>query len=110
MNAPLVTAFRGHELLAASVLREVARVVWRATKESEPHRGAVLVFDDATGRVIDLRIKHDDVPVVRCVQWQQHVRVVTVFLLRHRRGVTCLLGKRSKKSSIAEKFGSTTLV
>ena len=60
MNAPLVTAFRGHELLAVGALREVARVVWRATKESEPHHGAVLVFDDATGRVIDLEMRGDE--------------------------------------------------
>jgi len=55
-----VTAFRGHELLAAGDLRDVARVVWRAVKEAAPHHGAVLVFDDATGRVIDFEMRGDE--------------------------------------------------
>ncbi len=60
MDSPMVTAFRGHELLAAGALRDVARVVWRAVKNAEPHHGAVLVFDDATGRVIDLEMRGDE--------------------------------------------------
>ncbi len=60
MSSPLVTAFRGHEQLAAGALRDVARVVWRAITEAEPHHGAVLVFDDATGRVIDLEMRGDE--------------------------------------------------
>lgn len=60
MDSPMVTAFRGHELLAAGALRDVARVVWRAVKHAEPHHGAVLVFDDATGRVIDLEMRGDE--------------------------------------------------
>lgn len=60
MDSPMVTAFRGHELLAAGELRDVARVVWRAVKEAEPHHGAVLVFDDASARVIDLEMRGDE--------------------------------------------------
>jgi uncharacterized protein len=55
-----VTAFRGHELLASGALRDVARVVWRAVKDAESHHGAVLVFDDATGRVIDFEMRGDE--------------------------------------------------
>jgi hypothetical protein len=55
-----VTAFRGHELLAAGALRDVARVVWRAVKDAESHHGAVLVFDDATGRVVDFEMRGDE--------------------------------------------------
>lgn len=60
MSTATVTAFRGHELLATGDLRNVARVVWRAVKEAEPHHGAVLVFDDATGRVIDFEMRGDE--------------------------------------------------
>ena len=60
MSTATVTAFRGHELLAAGALRDVARVVWRAVKDAEPHHGAVLVFDDATGRVIDFEMRGDE--------------------------------------------------
>lgn len=60
MTSTTVTAFRGHALLAAGELRDVARVVWRAVKNAEPHHGAVLVFDDATGRVIDLEMRGDE--------------------------------------------------
>jgi len=38
----------------------VARVVWRAVKDAESHHGAVLVFDDATGRVIDFEMRGDE--------------------------------------------------
>ena len=60
MSAPMVTAFRGHQLLAAGPLREVARIVWRAVKDPSPSNVAVLVFDDATGRVIDLEMRGDE--------------------------------------------------
>ena len=60
MSTATVTAFRGHELLATGDLRDVARVVWRAVKEAEPHHGAVLVFDDATGRVVDFEMRGDE--------------------------------------------------
>ncbi len=60
MSAPMVTAFRGHQLLAAGPLREVARIVWRAMKNPSPSNVAVLVFDDATGRVIDLEMRGDE--------------------------------------------------
>ena len=60
MSTATVTAFCGHELLAAGALRDVARVVWRAVKDAEPHHGAVLVFDDATGRVIDFEMRGDE--------------------------------------------------
>lgn len=60
MSTPTVTAFRGHERLATGALRDVARVVWRAVKDAESHHGAVLVFDDATGRVIDLEMRGDE--------------------------------------------------
>lgn len=60
MSPATVTAFRGHEVLAAGALRDVARVVWRAVKDAESHQGAVLVFDDATGRVIDFEMRGDE--------------------------------------------------
>jgi len=59
-GSPMVTAFRGHELLAAGALRDVAQVVWRAVKGAEPQHGSVLVFDDATARVIDLEMRGDE--------------------------------------------------
>ena len=60
MSLATVTAFRGHELLATGALRDVARVVWRAVKDAESHLGTVLVFDDATGRVVDLEMRGDE--------------------------------------------------
>ena len=60
MSLATVTAFRGHELLATGALRDVARVVWRAVKHAESHHGAVLVFDDATGRIIDFEMRGDE--------------------------------------------------
>lgn len=60
MTLPTVTAFRGHVRLASGSLRDVAPVVWRAVKEAESHHGAVLVFDDETGRVIDLEMRGDE--------------------------------------------------
>ena len=60
MSLATVTAFRGHELLATGALRDVARVVWRVVKDAESHHGAVLVFDDATGRIIDFEMRGDE--------------------------------------------------
>jgi hypothetical protein len=37
MSAATVIAFRGHDLLAAGALRDVARLVWRAVKDAESH-------------------------------------------------------------------------
>lgn len=59
MEIPIVTAFRGHELLAAGPLPEVARVVWRVLKQGSVP-SAVLIFDDATGLVIDLEMRGDE--------------------------------------------------
>ncbi|QJR36741.1 DUF2239 family protein [Gemmatimonas groenlandica] len=58
MSGHLVTAFRGQERLASGPLREVARVAWQAIKDGAS--SAVLVFDDATGRVIDLEMRGDE--------------------------------------------------
>ncbi len=60
MSLATVTAFRGHELLATGALRDVARVVWRAVKDAESYLGGVLVFDDTTGRVVDLEMRGDE--------------------------------------------------
>jgi len=60
VSTATVTAFRGHDVLATGALRDVARVVWRAVKDAESHHGAVLVFDDATGRVIDFEMRGDE--------------------------------------------------
>ena len=62
MSAHRVTAFRGHTRLASGPLRDVARRVWRAIKDEAPMSDAlspeaVLLFDDATGRVIDLEMR-----------------------------------------------------
>lgn len=50
-----VTAFRGKRMLASGRLLEVARTVKRAVERGEEK--AVLVFDDATGRVVDLDLR-----------------------------------------------------
>lgn len=60
MSTQLVTAFRGHQQLAAGPLREVARVVWHSLREVPPSLSAVLIFDDATGQVIDLEMRGDE--------------------------------------------------
>ncbi len=54
------TAFRGHTQLATGPLPDVARVAFHAIKQGESTDGAVLVFDDATGRVIDLEMRGDE--------------------------------------------------
>lgn len=60
MSILTVTAFRGHERLASGSLHDVARVAWRAIKDGGSASGAVLVFDDATARVIDLEMRGDE--------------------------------------------------
>lgn len=60
VNTQRVTAFRGHQQLAAGPLRDVARVVWHSLREAQPSLSAVLVFDDATGHVIDLEMRGDE--------------------------------------------------
>lgn len=54
MTELFVTAFRGHELLAAGPLRDVAHAAWRAMKGAGPYHESVLIFEDLTGKVIDL--------------------------------------------------------
>jgi uncharacterized protein len=55
------TAFRGHTLLAAGPLAEVAMAVKQALEQGmgEP----VLTFDDATGRVIDLDLRGSEADI-----------------------------------------------
>lgn len=60
LATPHVTVFRGAQRLAAGRLRDVAPVVWQAVKAAEPDSGAVLVFEDETGRVIDLEMRGDE--------------------------------------------------
>ncbi|POA88936.1 DUF2239 family protein [Pseudomonas protegens] len=50
-----VTAFQAQQVLAAGPLLEVALVVKRASEEAAPQ--PLLVFDDASGRVIDLDLR-----------------------------------------------------
>ena len=49
------TAFEGHRLLLSGALVEVALAVKTAIESGTPN--AVLVFDDATGRVVDLDVR-----------------------------------------------------
>ncbi|WP_144636620.1 DUF2239 family protein [Bordetella genomosp. 13] len=66
MSDPLskpVTAFDGHRLLSAGELVEVALAVKTATDMGTPD--PVLVFDDATGRVIDLDLRGTKADVVK---------------------------------------------
>jgi hypothetical protein len=60
MTTPTVTAFRGQARLASGALRDVARVAWQAITHGDPATGPVLVFDDATARVIDLEMRGDE--------------------------------------------------
>jgi hypothetical protein len=61
MNTTLVvqpcTAFHGHRRLASGPLSEVALAVRNATEAAAAH--PVFIFDDATGRVIDLDMRVD---------------------------------------------------
>lgn len=68
MSTQPVTAFRGHQQLAAGPLRDVARVVWHALREAPPSLPAVLVFDDATGQVIDLEMRGDECDMLAHVE------------------------------------------
>ncbi len=52
METSSFTAFDGDRRIASGSLAEVALVVKQATEGQRPHD--VLVFDDATGRVVDL--------------------------------------------------------
>lgn len=53
--AQSVTAFQAQQVLAAGPLLEVALAVKRASEEAAPQ--PLLVFDDASGRVIDLDLR-----------------------------------------------------
>ncbi|KAA0593036.1 hypothetical protein J2848_005600 [Azospirillum lipoferum] len=55
----LCTAFRGERRLAAGDALSVARAV-RAALDAEPDGPPVLVFDDATGKVVDLDLRGND--------------------------------------------------
>ncbi|CAH1665832.1 DUF2239 family protein [Chelatococcus asaccharovorans] len=56
------TAFEGHRLLLAGPLVEVALAVKEATESGSPN--AVLVFDDATGRVVDLDLRGSTAEII----------------------------------------------
>ena len=56
------TAFDGHRLLAQGALADVALAVKAAAAVGTP--GPILVFDDATGKVIDLDLRGCDADVV----------------------------------------------
>ena len=60
MSSPTVTAFQGHERLASGPLYDVARVAWQAITNGGPAGHCVLLFDDATGCVIDLEMRGDE--------------------------------------------------
>ncbi|HVJ55741.1 MAG TPA: DUF2239 family protein [Aliidongia sp.] len=55
------TAFAGHRLLAAGPVGIVALAVRRATEDGE--RAPLLVFDDATGHVVDLDLRGSDADI-----------------------------------------------
>ncbi|MFP5515404.1 MAG: DUF2239 family protein [Alphaproteobacteria bacterium] len=58
----LCTAFRGERRLAAGDALSVARAL-RAALDAEPDGPPVLVFDDATGKVVDLDLQGSDAEV-----------------------------------------------
>ncbi len=63
MSDPLTkscTAFAGQRLLFSGPLAEVAIAVARSTETAD----AVLVFDDATGRVVDLDLRGNDAEIL----------------------------------------------
>lgn len=60
MSERMVTAFRGQQHLATGPLRDVAQAVWRAVRDTAPATEAVLIFDDETGRVVDLEMRGDE--------------------------------------------------
>jgi thiamine kinase-like enzyme len=53
-NTKTHTAFEGHRRLASGTLREVAVAIKRAHKKSG---GPLLIYDDATGRTIDIDLR-----------------------------------------------------
>jgi hypothetical protein len=57
------TAFDGHRLLAAGLLRDVAIAVKAAS--SRGAKGPVLTFDDASGAVIDLDLRGSKADILR---------------------------------------------
>jgi hypothetical protein len=60
------TAFDGHRLIARGALADVALAVKAAGEASAA--GPILVFDDATGRVIDLDLRGSDADIVARLQ------------------------------------------
>src|SRR4051795_11291759 len=56
------TAFDGHRVLLSGPLVEVALAVKAATDNGSSH--AILVFDDATGRVIDLDLRGPEADLI----------------------------------------------
>lgn len=75
MSTRSVTAFRGHRQLAAGRLRDVARLVWRSLRESPPSTEPVLIFDDASGQVIDLEMRGDESDMLAHLDAVSRVRV-----------------------------------
>ncbi len=57
------TAFAGHRMLAAGTLADVALAVKRATDAGGD--AAILVFDDQTGKQVDLDLRGDDAAVAQ---------------------------------------------
>ncbi len=53
---PSWTAFQGHSRIAQGPLAEVALAV----RKQDPGAGLILIFDDATGRVLDLDLRGSD--------------------------------------------------
>jgi hypothetical protein len=60
---PTWTAFLGHKRVAAGSLADVALAVKRAA--TKPRDENLFVFDDATGRVIDLDTRGSDADIVQ---------------------------------------------
>jgi hypothetical protein len=58
----LCTAFHGHRRLFSGPLVEVALAVKAATDRGSPE--AILVFDDATGRVVDLDLRGGEAEII----------------------------------------------
>jgi hypothetical protein len=64
-STPTFAAFDGHRLLAAGPLADVAVAVKLRSDASSDGEGALLVFDDRNGRVIDLDLRGRPEDVVR---------------------------------------------
>jgi len=71
------TAFDGHRLLISGLLVEVALAV-KAAAENGPSR-SILVFDDATGRVVDLDLRGAKAEII-----ERLARPAPTFVGRHR--------------------------